>query len=968
LQKTAPKSQVPFSHPFAKDQRWISELELNLGLGIVREIKDRRVEIHYPAAECTRLYAIQSAPLRRVIFKVKDEVESRQGEKLRVQSVANSGGTLVYACHDAHEREVLLHEKDLKDSMVFTSPENRFSAKLFDDIRDFTLRRQAVYFQHEVRKSPLRGFLGGRIDLIPHQLYIAREVSGRSNPRALLSDETGLGKTVEACLILHRLLLTNQIQRVLILVPESLVHQWFVELLRKFNLIFKIYNEALPKDPEINSPGANMSGPGDSGYTGNIFLEDQLHICSIDILSDNARLQQFALEAKWDMIVVDEAHHLTEASPGYLAVKDLAQKTAGLLLLTATPEQFGFKSHFARLHLLDPARYFDYDRFRKEEEQYLLISGIADKIAGDKPLSETEKNILSSTLPQNTGEMVLPAMDDLLDRFGAGRAVFQNTRSIMKGFPERRANLVVLKPEEKDLALQTLEFHLKDQKDLSENDSTRAESNQTRLNFSRDKRIEWLITLIKDPRKLKILVICRLQEKARAVEESLRRILNIEMVLFHEDLSLLQRDKNAARFAEESGAQVMVCSEIGSEGRNFQFAHHLVLFDLPFNPELLEQRIGRLDRIGQKETIHIHVPCIEGSEYEILARWYHEGLNAFNRNIPGVHVIFEALKEKLGDIILEKDLSSMPALIGETKTLCEQTAEIFKKGKDHLLELNSFRPQVAESIIEKIREAENSRQTEDFMLALFEAYGIDEDFISERTYRLDLSMMTTEEFPLPVLRKDDLIVTFDRKTAVTREHIEFISRDHPIITSSLEYLIGSEKGNCALAILVGQVKQTILLECIYILECVAPAGLRIDRFLAPTPVRVIINHLQKNCEKEYTPDFLQQNLKNASNPGAAKILDNTQFKLDLFPVMQKKCASLAETKGEKIRNRASQKMQKTLQLEIERLRHLQKINPGIQGFELDNRLQEQTLLDNAILHSRLRLDSLQLILSDDLAG
>ena len=86
---------------------------------------------------------------------------------------------------------------------------------------------------------------------------------------------------------------------------------------------------------------------------------------------------------------------------------------------------------------------------------------------------------------------------------------------------------------------------------------------------------------------------------------------------------------------------MLICSEIGSEGRNFQFAHHLVLFDLPLNPDLLEQRIGRLDRIGQTDTIQIHVPYLENSALAVMFHWYHEGLNAFEKTCPAGQTVFE---------------------------------------------------------------------------------------------------------------------------------------------------------------------------------------------------------------------------------------------------------------------------------------------------------------------------------------
>ncbi len=118
---------------------------------------------------------------------------------------------------------------------------------------------------------------------------------------------------------------------------------------------------------------------------------------------------------------------------------------------------------------------------------------------------------------------------------------------------------------------------------------------------------------LKGKRDAKILLICKSKRKVLAIESALQEKLNVKIALFHEELPLVQRDRNAAWFAEPEGARILLCSEIGSEGRNFQFAHHLVLFDIPANPGLLEQRIGRLDRIGQTATIQIHVPYIVGS-------------------------------------------------------------------------------------------------------------------------------------------------------------------------------------------------------------------------------------------------------------------------------------------------------------------------------------------------------------------
>jgi ATP-dependent helicase HepA len=117
---------------------------------------------------------------------------------------------------------------------------------------------------------------------------------------------------------------------------------------------------------------------------------------------------------------------------------------------------------------------------------------------------------------------------------------------------------------------------------------------------------------------------------------------------------------------KKTGARVLICSEIGSEGRNFQFAHHLVLFDLPENPELLEQRIGRLDRIGQSATIQIHAPYLQGSSGEVLARWFHEGLNAFEKNVHGAAEIARELQPQLAALLASFDVQKLTRFIRDS--------------------------------------------------------------------------------------------------------------------------------------------------------------------------------------------------------------------------------------------------------------------------------------------------------------
>ena len=756
------------------------------------------------------------------------------------------------------------------------------------------------------------------------------KTASRPAPRVLLSDETGLGKTIEACLVLHRLLISGRINRALILLPASLVHQWFIELFRRFNLLFRIIDSTYcaavtEKDPNVNP-----------------FLEDQLAICSIDFLASQEKWQEQALAAGWDVVVIDEAHHLTEESPAYTLALKLSLVCGGLLLLTATPEQLGHRHHFARLRLLDAARYHDFQLYEQEETQYLKITALADKISGGGKLTAADKVLLEASLPETvakTGDLNdadqetrRQIVQDLLDRHGTGRAVFRNTRVTMSGFPQRVAHLLPLP--------------------AAENDAGRT------LDFSHDPRLLWLARFLLENKPEKVLLICSSIDKVRAIEEALRRHIQVETALFHENQTLLQRDRYAAWFAEEDGAQILLCSEIGSEGRNFQFAHHLVLFDLPLDPELLEQRIGRLDRIGQSETIHIHVPFLTGSGDEILARWYHEGVDAFEQNVPGLYQIYQAVGDQVRQCVSDRRFSRLDDLIAVTRKTCVDTARRLAKGRDRLLQMNSFQPQVAESLIAEIQAVEAKPSLEKYMLDIFELYGIQTQLISDRTYHLNLLALTTTDFPLPPLKEEEFVVTFDRKTACAREDVEFLTWDHPMVLGAMELILGSEKGNCAFAVWPDESIHEILLEAVFVLECPAPKNLFADRFLPPRPVRVVVNHLLEDRSEACPVNETARRLQIAYQ---TSILDHPTFKQELFPRMLDKCAEAAEKNVAEVVSNGLAMKTSAFSREVLRLKELKKVNKNIRDEEIRSLEKEGELLDQAIRTARLRLDALRLI-------
>mgnify|MGYP003317262854 FL=1 len=242
---------------------------------------------------------------------------------------------------------------------------------------------------------------------------------------------------------------------------------------------------------------------------------------------------------------------------------------------------------------------------------------------------------------------------------------------------------------------------------------------------------------------------------------------------FHEDLTLLQRDRNAAWFADPEGARILICSEIGSEGRNFQFAHHLVLFDLPTNPELLEQRIGRLDRIGQTETVNIHVPVVKATSDELLARWYSEGLDAFEHPLKGASTLSAALGTELKRLQEDREPETFEDFIKRTSLMKEKVSKGLSSGHDRLLELGAPSSESAGTLIEHIAEADHDPGFEKFVISLFDYLGLEVEDLSLRSYIFKKGERLSEDFA--EFPEDGLSATFDRDFALAREDIALIT-------------------------------------------------------------------------------------------------------------------------------------------------------------------------------------------------
>jgi len=967
-------------------QRWVSHTESNLGLGIITEVSGRIITISFPAIAETRNYARENAPLSRIRYAVGDTVSNMDEADFKVIEVLEERGLVGYLCLDDKGEEIILPEIGLNCFVQLSTPRQRLLSGQFGGNSEFRLRIETLNHLNRLQNSKVNGLQGARVELLPHQIYIANEVAKRHAPRVLLADEVGLGKTIEAGMILHQLIHTGQAQRILILVPDSLLHQWLVEMLRRFNLPFSLFDterlDAIMEfsrldSEEIGLPASSEDEPN-AIESDNPFDTEQRILSSLNVMVANPLYQQQILDSHWDLVIVDEAHHLhwneQESSPEYDFVEKLALKCDGLLLLTATPEQAGIDSHFARLRLLDPDRFYDLERFKKEEQGFMLLNkavegvqliqfNINNAIKTEAKLIAEIKDLLPSNLQQNfiaqaeEPEQLQQLINQLLDQHGTGRVLFRNTRSAIKGFPKRELLKYPLSCPENypDSSSDDIKSLLHPEHQFPEDEW-----------LILDPRVEWLQKLLKSLKMKKVLVICHHAETAIALDKYLNLKAAIRCTSFYPGLSIIERDRAAAYFAEaDAGAQVLICSEIGSEGRNFQFAHHLVLFDLPLNPDLIEQRIGRLDRIGQIHPIQIHVPYLQNTAQEIMFRWYHQGLNLFERSCSAGFAIYEKFESSLVSLLKTKQLNDsnqkLDQLITDTALYTQHILQQMQAGRDRLLELNSCDPLVAKNLIEQIQQDEQQGVLSTYMKKVFDEFGVDHDYHSEHALVIKpTEHMLSDHFP--GLNEEGNTITFDRQKALSREDMEYMSWEHPMVVEIMESISSSEIGNASVASISikGLKPGTILLESCFTVEKMAPKDLQLDRYLPIQPLRFLFDINGKDLSKVVNHDSLNKMAIKLKMRIARPVVEQVRNEIDQMINFSQKAA---ESHLPEIIKQSQSSMQQSLGMELQRLKSLKALNPNIRDVEiqfLQHQINESAIY---IKRAKLQLQAIRLIIN-----
>lgn len=699
------------------------------------------------------------------------------------------------------------------------------------DARAFALRKQALRLDDERRCDALGALLASRVMVKPHQVGVVQRVLSARRPRFVLADEVGLGKTIEAGMVFSALRLSGLARRVLVVAPSHLTVQWLVELFHKFNQLFTLmdserYAQSLKEMPGM-SPWARFP----------------LVVTSLEMLSRGEEHPRAVADegAFWDLVIIDEAHHL-KGEKAFEAARGLAGNSWGLLLLTATPMQLDPAEYHGLLTLIDAAtaptvKGFE-RRLARQEELSTAVRGLLEgrDAAGavkalaarfpDDPKLKTERD--RDALLQHLAETY-----SLSDR------LVRNRRAVVGGFSTRRLHRhpVKLSAEElktRDAALAALASSNLRGAPLG-NLLRRLESSPAA--FGEALRTHKALAGVSDSLKLpardakfsaflgvlrgvwgsepnaKVLVFTESRDTLEALRTELGRE-GIEALAYHGDLAMVERDRQVARFRDPEGPRVLLCTEVGGEGRNFQFAHHLVHYDLPWSPATVEQRIGRLDRIGQSHPVEIHVFDPVGTLASDVLRLLADAVGVFGETVGGLDAVLEEVEERLTELAL-LPRESRVAYAAELKERVEAARAQVKRAYDPLLDIRSFDREAVARLVTRAQERMGVEADEEDGSSLEEglwsvARDLDErleESVTELARRVGLGVDTDEQVDafqcafhfghalkveglpgLDINEDKTVLGTFWRDTAVEAEELEYFATGHPIVEALFGFL------------------------------------------------------------------------------------------------------------------------------------------------------------------------------------
>jgi ATP-dependent helicase HepA len=645
----------------------------------------------------------------------------------------------------------------------------RLSLGELDEAEDFLTRLDVLHLRSRREADGLGSFLGGRVRLFPHQLHVAERATGADPVRWLLADEVGLGKTIEACLILNRLVHTRRVERCLVVAPASLTVQWLGELWRKYHQVFTLLDERRLADVAT-----------DFGEGFNPFDVHRRAVLALELLTERPDLTASAVAAGIDLLIVDEAQRLRRppghpGEPAWRAVAPIAALGRHVLLLSATPLEDDAHGFFRLLQLLRP-------------DEFPEAMTVEARLAGGTPLppcTSSTRRVDIGGLPPRAGAPI--ALDDAASQ--ARGAVERQVRQMpaphavaarLKADRVRRALasgaalVAVLGPDEHALRDQAIAM-----------DTT-------------DPRVDWLLAQAPRWRDAgdKTLIFVAHRETLEMLRTALSHRGQLASGAFHEDLPPSRRDLEVARFREADGPSLLVSTEAGGEGRNFEFCRRLVLFDLPWKPTVVEQRIGRLDRIGRRlpvEILYFRPPQGIGAEvvrlFEALGV-FREPLAGLEPQLAGVEGALEAVAREPGATLPPETFATLVDGAHAARTRIHEAAY-------QQLHRDPYRAELAPQILGRVP-TDLDALNQDVVTAACTRLGFSvEHTRGRRIFAIELGADALVD-SLPGVRSGSAYVgSFDREEAVEDETLDFFSSGHALVEGVLTYFEDSSFGRVA---------------------------------------------------------------------------------------------------------------------------------------------------------------------------
>jgi ATP-dependent helicase HepA len=963
---------------FAPGQRWLSQTEPELGLGLVIKSEPDKVTIMFPSSETTRVYTIEAPPLTRVRFSIGDILKTQDGKSFLVEEVTEKDGIVIYL-----SKGKKIDESRLSDSLTFSKPIDRLLNAQVDDKGIYNLRHRALYRRFKTYRSPLRGLHGGKFHPAAHQLYVAQQATRVCYPRVLLADEPGLGRRIEAGLILQRMAVAGTAQRVLLLSPEAQLDWCALEFQRRFDFQFTALtsDDLTPPAKPVAKKAAKAKADEPLAAPFNPFVREDAAWISCPLELFKSKPAHWAAAAEFDVIIVDGGETISwqEAAPtpAYNALEEALSAAKSVILLSAAGPEADLEAHIGRIRLLDPEEFpttRKYNKHRKETEA-LSAAVIAAVHAADID-RETESLLKPLTADDAKAKELLKAwkedkenardqlIEHLLDRQECGRSVFRNTRHSLAKLPSKEVDWVKLeaKPEVRDELRE--EFKSAGKVEVSGKPKAIPSAVDSALTT-------WLYGIISPPilpavvvalpkgteatpapaPSPKALVVCTNRGRAMAAAKALTKKLPDKVVLVTNEPHEVPNPEFAA----------IVVGLEDTCGRSFSGVDFIVFWDLPYHATEARLGAGLLD-FASESSVKVMLPYVEDTPQELLARWLHEGVDAFTGYSPAQTTVIDEFAKSAIDLARRIGVRHNPkieeelrALIKKSHAAYESAAKKIDKHRDQLLETASCRPTFAERDLTRLNTSDEDKSLDLFTTRVLEQCGIS---VEAPTPRCASLLWNPESiYHLDAVPKEGINLTFSRKIALSQEPLLHLTWDSDLVFAATERLIATAVGNTAYVVWEDDRAQLVLLEGIFLAEPVMEdPACQVWRFMPPTPIRVVVSHEMEDLSTTYNTELVNANVRNGRKDW---LRNNARPLHNLIPGMLRNLHQRAEMKSQDLAAKAAHQMEVILTSEKQRLENLPQTT--IRAAEVARIGQQIATLKKQLLNPTLSLDSIRLI-------